>query len=307
MSKSWRSLADLLTEDRSPVSLIGAALGLASVTPGACDKGPEKIRAALRRTGTYDVERRRDLKTAIHDQGDLAVAALGPGAAFSPIRDAVAQVVGRAVGQAGDQTGEAARLAIILGGNNAVTRPGVHGLGEALSQTGLVTLDAHLDMRDTSEGLSNGNPVQALLDDGLPGANIVQIGIAPFANARYMHEAADCAGNTIFTLADCAEHGVGALMTRALSDLSSRCDRIYVDFDIDVIERCLSPGAPGGRPGGLTPAEFFAAARLAGACPKVRAVDLTEFDPSLDVSDITALIAARWCAEILTGYEDRQG
>ena len=34
-------------------------------------------------------------------------------------------------------------------------------------------------------------------------------------------------------------------------------------------------------------------------------VDLTEFDPSLDVGEITALTAARWVCEILIGYEMR--
>ena len=50
-----------------------------------------------------------------------------------------------------------------------MTRPAVLAL-RALDGVGLITLDAHFDMRDTSEGLSNGNPVRALIEDGLPGA-----------------------------------------------------------------------------------------------------------------------------------------
>jgi formiminoglutamase len=51
--------------------------------------------------------------------------------------------------------------------------------------------------------------------------------------------------------------------------------------------------------------DFFAAARLLGAHPKVRLVDLTEFDPSLDVAEITAFTAGRWVAEILAGFSAR--
>ena len=47
---------------------------------------------------------------------------------------------------------------------------------------------------------------------------------------------------------------------------------------------------------------FFAAARRLAREPRVRLVDLTEFDPSLDVSDVTALTAARWVAELLAGF-----
>jgi formiminoglutamase len=52
---------------------------------------------------------------------------------------------------------------------------------------------------------------------------------------------------------------------------------------------------------------FFTAARRLGAESKVRLVDLTEFDPSLDVGDITALTAARWVCEVLAGYSARRG
>jgi formiminoglutamase len=51
--------------------------------------------------------------------------------------------------------------------------------------------------------------------------------------------------------------------------------------------------------------DFFKATRRLAASPKVRLVDLTEFDPSLDVSDITALTAGRWVCEVLAGYASR--
>jgi formiminoglutamase len=50
---------------------------------------------------------------------------------------------------------------------------------------------------------------------------------------------------------------------------------------------------------------FLAAARRLGSEPQVRLVDLTEFDPSLDVSDTTGLLAARWVAEVLAGFSRR--
>ena len=47
--------------------------------------------------------------------------------------------------------------------------------------------------------------------------------------------------------------------------------------------------------------DFFAAVRMLAACPKVRLIDLTEWDPPLDPSDLSALTAARWVAECLAG------
>jgi arginase family enzyme len=48
---------------------------------------------------------------------------------------------------------------------------------------------------------------------------------------------------------------------------------------------------------------FFRAARQLAAQPRVRLVDLTEFDPSLDSSDVSALTAGRWLCEVLAGYQ----
>jgi arginase family enzyme len=52
--------------------------------------------------------------------------------------------------------------------------------------------------------------------------------------------------------------------------------------------------------------EFFRAVRLLAADPRVRVIDLTEWDPPLDATDLSALTAARWVAECLAGFEMRQ-
>lgn len=288
-NRRWLSIADLVGPfDDAEIALIGAPLGEGSLTPGRCDLGPATIRAALKRLSTYDIETETDLADLrIFDAGDLELKITTPADAFAPIRDAVAAQAAKR------------NLTILLGGNNAITRGGVHGLDPTLKRVGLLTLDAHLDLRDTDLGLNNGNPIQALLDDGMPGKHIVQIGLAPFANTRKAHGKAKKAGITVHTLKDCAERGVLPLARAALDHLASACDRIYVDFDIDVIERSQMPAAPGARPGGIDVKEFFAAARVIAAHPKVNAVDLAEFDAALDVSDVGSLVAARWAAEIM--------
>jgi formiminoglutamase len=294
-NKAWRSLHDLLgAEGAAPVALLGAPLGRESITPGRCDLAPEAVRAALKRMSVYDLETGCDLSgLTVFDAGDLPVAELSPAEAFAPIRDAVRQ-----------QT-EKRALTILLGGNNAVTRPGVHGLDGSLKHVGVLTLDAHFDLRDIDGGLNNGNPIQALLDDGLPGKHISQIGLAPFANTRKAHEKALRAGITACTLRECCERGLVSLIEAELHRLSVCCEAIYVDFDIDVIDRAQMPAAPGARPGGIAVRDFLAAARIIAAYPKVCCVDLAEFDPSLDAGAIGALTAARWLAEILAGFSGR--
>ena len=74
------------------------------------------------------------------DRGDVQIEGLSIEDATPPIRDAVAA------------SAEAHALTLLVGGNNAVTRPGVLGLGGKLEEVGLITLDAHFDMRDLDAG-----------------------------------------------------------------------------------------------------------------------------------------------------------
>jgi formiminoglutamase len=290
---SWKSVADLLTDDAgAPVALLGAPMEAGSVSPGRCDLAPEIVRRALKRLGVWDLVADLELDLAVRDLGDVPVQGVSPADGFAPIRDAVS-------GAARDHD-----LLILLGGNNAVTRPTAHGLGMPLAEIGLITFDAHHDMRATDDGPMNGNPVRCLLEDGLPGRNIAQIGLAPFANTRTMTQDAIDAGIELWDIEEVLIEGIHTAIDSALEHLS-HVEAIIVDFDIDVIDRAQLPGAPGARPGGMPAADFFRAARRLAAEERVRLVDLTEFDPSLDLSDISALTAGRWVCEILAGYSMR--
>src|SRR4051794_9266848 len=289
----WPNLSELLAtpDTATAVGLLGAPLAAGSVTQGACDQAPGLLRRTLQRIGRYDVETGREISTKIADRGDVELADLSIEDATPRIREAVAA------------SAEAHALTLLVGGNNAITRPAALALGD-LEDVGLITLDAHFDMRDLDQGLSNGNPVRALIEDGLPGANIAQVGLASFANSQAMHQDAVAAGNFVITMGDIRRNGIDHAIERAL-DHVAHCDALVVDCDIDVIDRSQMPGAPGARPGGMAVHDFFHAVRRLASDPRVRVIDLTEWDPSLDATDLSALTAARWVAECLAGYEMR--
>jgi len=290
----WPNLSDLIVglEAQASVGLVGAPLAAGSVTPGGCDQAPELLRQTLRRIGRYDIETGRQISTRIADRGDVEITGLSIEQATGPIRDTV------------QFSTSLHALTLLVGGNNAVTRPGVLGLGLPLEKVGLITLDAHFDMRDLHQGLSNGNPVRALIEDGLPGENIAQVGLASFANSEVMHRDAVAAGNLVITIGEVRLNGIERAIERALTHVA-HCEAIVVDCDIDVIDRAQFPAAPGARPGGMAATDFFKAVRYLASNPRVRVIDLTEWDPPLDPTDLSALTAGRWVAECLAGYELR--
>lgn len=276
------------------LAVLGAPLRLGSITPGHTDLAPRAVRSVLTRMSSYDLEFDRDLRgIAAVDLGDLELADRTPEAACEPLAAAVRSALA-------DHD-----AVVILGGDNSITRPGCLGMANDLERCGLITLDAHLDLRDLTPALSNGNPVRALLADGLPGMNIVQIGIQPFANSRAYFEIAREAGIEVVPVGQVRATGIERAVEKALEKLDERVDRIYFDLDLDVMDRAFAPATPGSRAGGLTPGELRTAARLMGAHPKVRVLDLVEIDPEKDVADATAFAAGLCLLSFASGLLGR--
>lgn len=276
------------------LGIVGAPVHLGSITPGRCDLAPHAIRAALARFSTYDLATEHDVRSlAVHDFGNIDVADLQLEQAFQPISEALRTAL--------SETG----AVVLLGGDNGITRPGCHAVSSGIERCGLITLDAHLDVRDLGHGLSNGNPVRALLADGLAGTHIVQIGLQSFTNSRAYHEIALAAGITVIPVDRVHEDGIDIILRRALTDLARSVEGIYVDLDVDVLDRAFAPATPGSRPGGLTPWQIRRAARICGEHPKVRVMDLVEIDPERDIADVTVMSAAACLLSFAGGLVER--
>jgi formiminoglutamase len=192
-----------------------------------------------------------------------------------------------------------AGLVVALGGDNSVTYAAAQGAGA----TGLITIDAHFDLRD---GISNGSPVRRLIEDGLDPRRVVQLGIADFANsAAYARRAADL-GITVITLDQLSRRGMDDVVAEALEVAGGGGDRIHLDIDIDVCDRSAAPGCPASVPGGLAAWELRALVRSLAVDPRVRSADIVEVDATADAADgRTVRLAALCVLELLTGVAGR--
>jgi formiminoglutamase len=269
---------------RADLAVLGVPTWRTSLSPTAAHATPQAVRAALARYSTYATSLGTDLAdrlTAV-DLGDVA----DPDADEDAATEAVAAAT------------RATRLTVVLGGDNAATVPAVRGAGAA----GLVTLDAHHDLRD---GRSNGSPVRRLLDGGLAGSAVAQVGIADWANSAAYAAEARAAGITVLSRQDVAARGIAAC-TRAALDVAAGGGPVHVDLDVDVCDRAVAPACPASRPGGLSAAELLAAARIVGADPRVGSVDLTEVDASRDAPDgRTVRLVALAVLELAAGLATR--
>ena len=275
---------------QADIALLGFPVHKSSITPNSCHLAPKAIRSALARYSTYSASSDVDLRELkITDLGDVTGADSRNGK----------KVIAKKVNGLLDKYG----LLIALGGDNSITYTVTAGLFGDLSRVGLITLDAHHDLRD---GNSNGSPVWRLIQAGLPGKNIVQIGISDFANSKEYSSRAKEAGIFVITRAQLRNKSIADAMKQAFAYLGRNVDHIYVDLDVDVCDRSVAPACPAATPGGISADELRQAAFLAGGNYKVRAVDITEVDPKRDSKDErTVRLAALLVLEIAAGYKTR--
>lgn len=189
---------------------------------------------------------------------------------------------------------------VALGGDNSIT----YAVTQGANAAGLITLDAHFDLRD---GVSNGSPVRRLVEAGLDPRRIVQIGIADFANsAAYARRASDL-GITVITLDEVRRRGVADVMAEALS-VAGAAGSVHLDIDVDVCDRAVAPGCPASVPGGLAAWELRALVRAAASDPRVLSADIVEVDATADAEDgRTVRLAALCVLELLAGLASRKG
>lgn len=282
----WPRASRWLSDDvaRAALRVVGVPCSVGSISPSQAFLTPAAVRDAMQRLSTWDGIGAQDLRDLnAQDLGDWPVADLD-------LPEAIAAIRAGASGMRGVTS-----PTVFLGGDNAITRPLVAGLlGEDLTRVGVVTFDAHHDVRSLRDGPRNGTPIRGLIEEeGLPGSNVAQIGIAPFANAPAHAAWAAEAGIHVEPIDRVHSAGIEAAVDRAFEHLAD-CDRIFVDFDMDVLDLAFAPACPGARPGGMTPGQLFAAARICGRQSSVVAADIVEVDASTD--DGRTVLA---CAQVL--------
>ncbi|WP_456286809.1 arginase family protein [Microbacterium sp. JZ70] len=276
-------------------ALIGLPTRRTSLSPTHADATPSAVRDALRRySALAHVEGRGavDLDEALRivDAGDIAEPDHG--------RDEDAAVAAvRALA-------ERARLVVALGGDNAATVPAALGAwGDGIASAGLITFDAHHDLRD---GISNGSPVRRLIEAGLDGRRVVQIGIADFANSLAYARRAQKLGITVIPRDALHDRPIADVVDEALAIAGAGGGAVHVDVDVDVCDRAVAPACPASVPGGLSASELRRAVRRVTRDPRVRSLDLTEVDATADTPDgRTVRLVATLVLEALAGVAGR--
>ena len=273
------------------ISVFGVPAHKTSISKTGAHKTPAAIRKALVRYSTYNATRRLDISTLkAKDLGDVK----------SPDSFEGEQRTSSLASSAAAQS----PLTVALGGDNSITFAVARGVfGSGLSNAGLITLDAHHDLRD---GVSNGSPVRRLIEAGLNPKRIVQIGIADFSNSPAYAERAHELGITVIARSELRKRSIEEIWAEAISIAGDGGAGIHVDFDMDVCDRSVVPACPAAAPGGISADELRQFAYLAGWSNLVKSLDITEVDATADAPDgRTVRLSALVLLEAAAGLASR--
>jgi formiminoglutamase len=283
----WQRASSLITNAESVIGLIDIPAHKLSISQTNAHLTPKAIREALLRFSTHSYTEDKNIAVqSIQDLGEIADPEQNEQQTIDALNSANKE------------------LTIALGGDNSITCAAALGVyGQKLSTAGLITLDAHHDLRD---GNSNGSPVRRLIEAGLNPKQIVQIGINDFSNSSDYEQLAHSLGITVITRTEVASIGIANACKKALEIAGASLGPIHVDLDVDVCDQSVVPACPAAAPGGISAFELRQAARLLTANSLVRGLDITEIDASRDAEDQrTIRLGALLVLEAVAGYLKR--
>ncbi len=173
---------------------------------------------------------------------------------------------------------------IFIGGDHSITYPLVKGMRRAVGDFSILHFDAHPDCYDIFDGnkLSHACPFSRIMEEGLC-TRLVSVGIR--TATAHQREQKD-------------RFGINWLEMKHKSSWTPLTfdNPVYITFDMDALDPAFAPGVSHHEPGGLSTRDVLDIIHAISA--PVIGADVVELNPSRDVGDMTAMVAAKVIKEI---------
>jgi agmatinase len=191
---------------------------------------------------------------------------------------------------------------IFIGGDHSISYPIVKYLFERGKVAKVITLDAHVDFRDSYKNNRFSNAcVMRRIAELIGCENVIEIGIRSSSEGEYMalkDEIRVCDAETV------KEKGLKWVLER----IGDGEEKTYLSIDSDVLDPCIAPGVEHPEPCGMSLEDLLAQVQGIIATKNVVASDVVEVNPRFDSANgITSLNAARIIFEILACYGASDG
>lgn len=282
------------------IAIVGAPLDMGSGYRGA-KGGPLALRKLGYSAAGNDMNTMVDPSAELNivDYGDIAVDNMSSERTVHHVREMVREIA---------QTGA---IPFIIGGDHSLEYPDVAAMADVYGKgkVGVVHFDSHYDAgRGRAHLIDHGQPVWRVINEGhVLGKNYIQVGLRAkspdIETFNWMREQ----GFRYHTMPEVEKKGWAAVMEQAIKEAREGTEKLFISFDVDVIDPAFMTGTGTPVPGGLTMREAIPIIRRLCAETDVVGFDLIEVDPLVDESNyVTALNSNAIMHACLTGIAIRK-
>ncbi|NUM88454.1 MAG: formimidoylglutamase [Bdellovibrionales bacterium] len=268
----------------------------------ACDAGVKNVGGRLGAARGPEAFRKKFYRLA-SPEPPLPVVDLGdiPSAGTPQQTHALARALLLGVRKAG-------HTPLVIGGGHDLAYAEAASLLDFLGgkPAGFLNVDAHLDLRNTHNGITSGSPWYLLAESPefrKSRSRLHEFGIQPHANAEELFAYAKRRKIPVDLLENLAAPETA--FQRRLAALG-RTGPVQVSLDIDSVRWSDAPGVSAPQNTGFTAEEAISFSRTAGTHASVRSFGIYELCPPHDRDDQTAALVARCALAFLGGFATRR-
>jgi len=266
--------------EQAGIILVGAPMDLTvSFRPGT-RMGPQQIRRVSYGLEEYSIYLDRDLCDCnFYDAGDITLP-------FGAVQESL-----RRIGRVVSKILRDGKFPLVLGGEHLISLAVVREVAKAYPDIAVIVFDAHADLRGEYLGEDYSHAtVMRRVSEIIGGKNLYQLGIRSGTREEF----------------DFARKNTNLYINEVVNPLQEIIphfgDRpLYISLDIDVVDPAYAPGTGTAEPGGCTAQEIIKAVHMLGRL-NVVGFDLVEVCPPCDLSERTALLAAKLVREVILSF-----
>lgn len=242
--------------------------------------GPQQIRNVSIGIEEYSVYQDKDLVDyAYYDGGDVSLQ-------FGQVTGSLERMY-----QVAEKILADNKLPIMLGGEHLVSLPLIQAAAKKYPDLVVLHFDAHADLREDYLGESNSHAtVMRKVCNLIEEKNLYQFGIRSGTKEEFEF-AKDNTNMFVFEVIEPLKKTIDSIGNKPL----------YISIDIDVVDPAFAPGTGTPEPGGCTSKEILEVIHLLSG-KNVIGFDLVEVSPAFDVSERTALLAAKIVREAILAF-----
>jgi agmatinase len=195
---------------------------------------------------------------------------------------------------------DAGVIPILLGGDHGITLPELRAVASKHGPIALIHFDSHSDTVDQYFGqpYNHGTPFRRAIEENLVLAdNSIQIGLRGSIYSADHLNIPKRLGFEIVTMEEIQEIGILKLIEKVRNRIGD--SKVFLTFDIDVVDPAYAPGTGTPEVGGFTSRETLSIIRGLKDLNFI-GFDLVEVLPAFDPSEITALLAANIVYEFIS-------